>query len=68
MLYDILRVLGVCLMIFAYFGGFLLFIVLGMYISSKIEIWEYKKKMEFLEKYEHSVYNVNRSNHISRNM
>lgn len=62
MLYDILRVLGVCLMIFAYFGGFLLFIVLGMYVSSKIEIWEYKKKMEFWEKYEHSIYG-NHDNH-----
>lgn len=63
MLYNILRILGVCLMIMAYFGGFLITIAVGMWISEKIDLYFYQKRMEIATKYANSIYN----NHRDRN-
>lgn len=65
MLYNILKVLGVCLMIMAYFGGFLIIIAIGMWISEKIDLYFYQKRMEIATKYANSVYNNHRDhNHL----
>ena len=56
MLYNILKVLGVCFMILAYFGGFIICVAIGLYIANKIELRNYEKQLEFLEKYQNSVY------------
>ena len=68
MVYNIFKVIGACIMIFAYFGGFLIFMTLGIYIADRIDIWKYEKKLELWEKYKNSVYNVDSSDHISHIM
>ena len=62
MLYNILKVLGVCSMISAYFGGFIICIAIGLYIVDKLETRKYQKQLEFLEKYQNSVYNFKKEN------
>ena len=61
MLYNILKVLGACMMIMAYFGGFIIAIGICMWISEKINLHFYKQRMEIAEKYVRSIYNSDRN-------
>ena len=64
MLYNILKVLGVCFMIIAYFGGFIIAMFIGIWIIEKIDLYFYKKKMEMQIKYVNSIYNNRNNNNI----